>query len=572
MVNWIFDTSYSNTGNCNESAEVKISCFRIKFVLVAFCLIFIAIIIRLCDLSQKDGNKLNRSIYKKVHTKTVLHSRPTIVDRNGNIIAINLKTASLYANPRKVIDTEKAMALLEKAIVINNKDKIANRLNSNRSFVWIRRNLTPKEKYEINKLGIPGFYFKNEERRIYPQNNLFSHILGSVNLDGHGIAGIERYFEQDFEVHSNDDFYSDKRPTLSVDIRVQKVVRDELQNVMQEFKAIGASAIVMDANSFEVLSMVSLPDYDLNDIGKATSNEKFNRSTYGVYEMGSTFKIFNMALGYEFGQLKDNDLFDLSKPLKVDRFTIRDYSLKKNIMDAREVFIYSSNIGTAGIALKSGCEKQRYLLKKLGLLDKLELEITEKGTPLYPRNWGKTSCITMSYGHGIAVTPMHVVTATASIINGGILKKPTFIKADNEDKDNYTRVVSEKTSDKIRKIMRMAVEHGTGKKANVSGYLVGGKTGSADKPKKGKYNTKVNISSFVGAFPMNKPQYVVLVMVDEPIGNERTRGYTTGGYVAAPVVGKIIEKIAPILNISPVDENNYFLRKEFWYEPYEPKK
>jgi len=310
-----------------------------------------------------------------------------------------------------------------------------------------------------------------------------------------------------------------------------------------------------------------MPDFNLNNPGDADHDAKFNRATYGVYEMGSTFKVFNMALGFEKNNLKLKDIFDVSEPIKVARFTIRDYHQKKKELTASEVFMFSSNIASVQIAVDAGEEAQREFLGRLGLLDELEIEIPEKSEPLYPDNWGKVSAVTISYGHGIAVTPMHVASATAALVNGGVLNPVTLLKKSRFSFLNSgVRVVQEDTSDKIRKIMRLAVKHGTGKNSDVEGYLVGGKTGSADKPKEGKYNTKVNISSFVSAFPMNEPKYVVLVMMDEPVGNAKTGGFTTGGMVAAPVAGEVIKRIAPILGVTPVDENDYEIQKEFWYD------
>lgn len=544
--------------------DIRISRSRLFVVSGVFVVVFMVLAFRVIEVSVLKGGKVFTSKNAEDLFNDEVKTRSDIVDRNGTLLAVNLSTASLYANPKVMLDTDDAVSKIKSIFPEMEESTLISRLTSDKRFVWIKRNLTPQEQYKINELGLPGLYFRDEEKRIYPQKNLMSHILGFVDVDGKGISGIEKKFNRYLSGTNNAGGVNEPLQ-LSVDIRAQSVVRDVLSNAMDEFKALGASGIVLDADTGEVIAMVSMPDFNLNDPGGASADAKFNRATYGVYEMGSTFKTFNMAMGFESG-VNLNDIYDVSKPLSVARFTIRDYRQKKKALTASEVFMFSSNIASAQIALDVGNEKQEEFLKKLGLLDELEIEIPEKSAPLYPDNWGKVSSMTISYGHGIAVTPMHVVSATGALVNGGVLYPVTLLKKSKFSFLNSgVRVISEETSDKVRKIMRFAVRHGTGSKANVKGYLVGGKTGSADKPKKGKYDTKVNISSFISAFPMNEPEYVLLVMLDEPVGNASTGGYTTGGMIAAPVAGEIIKKLAPILGVNPVDENDYDIKKEFWY-------
>lgn len=544
-----------------SSESVEISRGRLFLVIAGFILVFGIISLRVIDVSVlSEGLNLRPSNF--IDGEVQVKHRADIVDRNGVLLAVNLSTASLYANPQVIIDVEEAAKKLNKYFPELDMDTLRSRLDSKKTFVWIKRNLTPKEEYEVNALGIPGLYFRDEEKRIYPHNELMAHVLGFINNDGQGVSGVERQFDQ-YLVGTDDVGDLNKPLKLSVDVRVQSVVHDVLYDALKEYNAIGASAVVMDVNTGEVVSMVSLPDFDLNN---PVDKGQFNRATYGVYEMGSTFKTFNMALGFELGDISMKDKYDVSKPLKISHFTIRDYHPKGGELTIPEIFMYSSNIGCAKIAMDIGAENQRDFLDRLGLLSETDIELPERAMPLYPSSWGKISAMTISYGHGIAVTPIHMAKAMSSMVNGGNLHPATLLFKGKDDVIKSTRVISQATSDKVRKLMRIAVKYGTGEKADISGYLVGGKTGSADKPNKGRYNESAIISSFVAAFPMNKPKYTVFVMLDEPVGNKSTGGYATGGMIAAPAVGKIIERIAPILGVIPVDENNYEIRKEFWYE------
>ncbi len=551
--------------------DVKESHTRLFLMIIVFVMVFMLLSARVFEVSvinQKE-NHANSNINENNNHIGISKSRSDIIDRNGVLLAVNLETASLYANPRILMDLEDAAKKITTLFPELNYEATYKKLSSSSSFVWIKRNLTPDEQYQINSLGIPGLYFKEEEKRIYPHKNLLAHVLGNVDVDGNGVSGIEKQFNTYL---SGKDYLGviNSPMQLSVDVRVQNIVHNALKEAMDEFKALGASGIVMDVNSGEVISMVSLPDFDLNTPSNAENEARFNRSTYGKYEMGSTLKTFNMALGFEKSNLKMDDLYDISEPLKVGGFSIRDYHQKKTQLTADEAYVVSSNIASAKIALEAGEAEQKSFLMKLGLLDEVEIELPEVRVPSYPDNWGKASTMTISFGHGISVTPMHVVKATAALVNGGILYPTTLIKKDKYDFLNVgQRVVSEDTSNKIRKLMRWAVKYGTGSKSNIDGYLVGGKTGTASKLTKGRYNESLNISSFIASFPMNSPKYVVFVMLDEPVGNKKTAGYTTGGMIAAPVVKNIISRAAPILGVLPVDESDYEIRKEFWYKNVE---
>lgn len=557
------DKTYIHIGTAS-SKSVEVSHNRLHVVIILFIIAFLVISLRVFDVSVLSGENIASIDPESDAAPEQVTKRADIVDRNGIMLATSLTTASVYANPKVMLDKQAAFQKLSQTFPELDKTELKNKLNMEKNFVWIKRNLTPSEQYKVNALGIPGIYFQDEEKRIYPHKNLFAHELGFVNVDGVGTAGIEKQFNNFLTHKANDTDGSDAPLTLSLDIRVQNIVREALLNSISTFKAKGASGIVMDVTTGEVLAMVSLPDFDPNQPSSASADELFNRTTYGVYEMGSTFKAFNTAMALDSNAVKMTDNYDVATPIKIGGFTIHDYHPKAGSLTVPEIFMYSSNIGSAKIALDAGAQTQKSFLKKLGLLNELQIELPERGTPLYPQQWSKISSMTVSYGHGIAVTPMHVATATSALINGGTFYPATLLK--KEGTEIYgEKVIGKKTSDNMRKLLRMVVQYGTGAKADVASYLVGGKTGSADKVVTGGYNRHALISSFIGAFPMNKPKYVVFAMVDDPIGNKNTGGFATGGMIAAPVVHDIISRIGPMLNVSPVNENTYEIKKEFWY-------
>lgn len=483
----------------------------------------------------------------RVAQKIAPKERADIVDRNGVLLATSLPTAALYANPRHVIDRDQAATRLVQALPELNRDTVLKRLNSEGSFVWLHRNLTPEQQFRVNALGVPGFYFQKAERRVYPHGNLVSHVMGLTDVDGAGLSGLEKSFNDNLQVRSG-------VLTSSIDIRIQSVLREELFRAMKEFQAIGATGIVMDVHTGEVLAMSSLPDFDPNNPATAVGDAAFNRATKGVYEMGSTMKLFTAAVGIDMGTTNINRSYDASTPIKMGRFTIRDYHAKNRTMSVPEIMIYSSNIGAAKMALEFGSATQKRYLDSFGFLRPAHFELPEVGKPLSPAKWRDINTITISYGHGIAVSPLQVVAATAAISNGGILPTPTLIKREDDTRRTVGhRVVTRETSRQMRQLMRMVVENGTGKSAEVPGYMIGGKTGTADKAMGRGYSERKIISSFVGVFPVDEPEYAVIAILDEPKGTKKTFGYATGGWVAAPMVHNIVSQMAPIMGIVPSD-------------------
>jgi cell division protein FtsI (penicillin-binding protein 3) len=481
-------------------------------------------------------------------------SRADIVDRNGVVLATSLASASLYADPQLVIDPVEAAEKLTAALPDLDYDSLVRDLASDKRFVWIKRKLTPREQYVVNRLGIPGVAFQREERRVYPLGPLASHVVGFTGIDNNGLMGIEQSFDQALRG-------TPEPLALSLDMRVQHLMRRELQAAIDEFSGIGGAGIVMDLETGELLAMVSLPDFDPNAPMNLDENTRFNRTSLGVYEMGSTFKIFNSALAFESGKIGLASSFDATHPIRVGRHTIGDFRGKNRWLTVPEIFMYSSNIGSVRMVLEVGTEAQKALLGKLGLLSRPSIEIPEIGTPMVPNPWREVNTMTISFGHGLSVSPLQLVAAAGAIINGGVLRQPTLLRRDPGEPVLGERVVSPQTSSMMRRMLRLVVTDGSAGSAAVPGYVVGGKTGTAEKITGRSYNQKSRISSFLGAFPMHDPKYLVMVMVDEPKGTARTHGFATGGWVAAPAAGRIIAQLGPMLGIEPVDENRPDIRQ-----------
>ena len=512
-----------------------------------FTAAFAVIGVRVVDVSVFSDTaepRYSRSIAKdEKHT-----GRADIVDRNGVLMATSLRTASLYANPRLVLDPEQAALQLATALPDIDVKDIENKLRSNRGFVWLKRHLTPRQQYAVNRLGIPALNFQREERRMYPMGSLAAHALGFTDIDNRGLAGVERYFDKELRTRQ-------ENMALSIDVRVQHVMEHELGVAMKKFSAIGAAGLVMDVNTGEVVAMSSLPSFDPNQPGYIDQDPRFNRTTLGVYEMGSTFKIFTTAMALDAGTVSLEGGYDATNPIRIARFTIRDFHAKKRWLSVPEIFMYSSNIGTVKMALDVGIPGHRNFLTSIGMMKPVAIELSETGAPLTPDRWREINSMTISFGHGLAVSPLHLVAGVSAMVNGGIYRTPTLIRREPTEVSVGKRVIAADTSAKMRRLMRLVVENGTGRNAAAPGYLVGGKTGTAEKVSGHGYKKKALISSFVAAFPMHKPRYVVLVMLDEAKGIKETFGYATGGWVAAPAVGAIVQRIAPVLGLRPIKDS-----------------
>lgn len=524
---------------------------RLVLPIFLFLLGFSCLTLRLISIGLFEDLEAGR--YRALSVKKeIVMERADIVDRNGIILATNLTSPALGVRPKLIADPVEAAANITAILPELSRTSVLNKLRSSRHFLYLKRNLTPTQVWQINALGYPGLVLEKAEKRIYPQGSLVSHVLGFVNVDNEPQAGVEKFFND----HLSNPLRSHEPLVLSLDGRVQHILRAELKAAVDRFSAKGASGIVMDVNSGEILAMTSLPDFEPNQPIDPTLDHMSNRNIQAVYELGSGFKAFTVAMALDSGVTSLQGQYDATEPLRVAGFSIRDDHAKERWLSVPEVFTYSSNIGSALMARDIGPERQKAYLERLGMFEKTAIELSGAVRPLLPRQWGEVESMTVSYGHGIAVTPLHLVSGIASIVNGGRLIPATLLRQDEavnmvEKKRDFQRVISADTSRKMRQLMRLAVEYGTGGNARVEGYLVGGKTGTAEKASGGGYDKKALLSSFVGVFPMDNPRYVIFAMLDEPQGIKETLGFASAGWTAAPVVGNVIERIGPLLGVKP---------------------
>jgi cell division protein FtsI (penicillin-binding protein 3) len=482
--------------------------------------------------------------------------RGRILDRDGQLLAGNLPITLLHADPREIMDVDAAARQLAPLLPHHTLDSLTSLLRKDTRYVELDRQLTPKRHAQILALGIPGVHFADSETRIYPRHHAAAHILGHVDTDKRGIAGVEKAL--DARLARGEDV------TLSIDLGVQTVLQREIKHQIDRFKAIGGAGVLLDIESGEILGMASLPDFNPNSFGLASEDARFNRATKGVYEMGSTFKVLNTAIALESGATTLRQTFEVSKPLRISRFTITDYHPYKRPLNVPEILVYSSNIGSALMAEAVGADTQRAYMEKLGLLDRLDLELPETAQPLTPSQWRRTTTATVSYGHGISVSLVHLASAVGAASGNGQWIQPTLVKRPVGDTPMKVRVFSEDTARAVRSMMRLVVSHkdGTGNFADARGYMVGGKTGTAEKISGGAYNRKANIATFVATFPVHDPRYVLALLIDEPKGQKHSYGYATAGWVAAPAVRRIVEQVAPMLGVLPVDEQSPSIRQK----------
>ncbi|WP_316860121.1 penicillin-binding protein 2 [uncultured Cohaesibacter sp.] len=530
---------------------------RIFFAMLVFFSCFLLMFGRLVALGLEQ-----QAVGKNTVAQGELAStRPDLVDRNGEILATDIKTASVFAEPNKIVDVEETIEGVLSVFPDLDADTLRARLSNKKSnFAWIKREITPRQQQAIHEKGIPGLDFLSENKRFYPAGSTASHILGLVNVDNAGIAGMEKFVD-DTVLSEDDEQRAESQSTLgngpiqlSIDLRVQHALRDELQKSMTKFKAMAAAGVVLDAKNGEVLGMASLPDFDPNNPVDVNKPDHLNRMTAGVYEMGSVFKTVTVAMALDSGSVHLNDSFDARKPIRVSGSTISDFHAKKKILSVPEVFVYSSNVGSAKMALKVGRENHQEFLRKAHLLERVQTELPESRLPVYPKGkrWTDLSTMTISFGHGVQVSPLQFTATAAALVNGGLYVKPTFLKRKHKLQDSEReRIISDKTSAEVRYLMRLNAVKGSGKRSRVDGYLVGGKTGTAEKVIDGKYASNRLRNSYLAAFPIDDPQYVVLVMLDEPKGLKETYGYATAGVNTAPLAGAVIRRIGSILGVKP---------------------
>ncbi|WP_299826869.1 penicillin-binding protein 2 [uncultured Roseobacter sp.] len=492
-------------------------------------------------------------------------SRADIVDRHGRLLATNFETHSLYAQPPQMVDPAHSARELARVFPDLDEKDLLEDFTGKRKFIWIKRKISPEQMQAVHEIGDPGLLFGARDMRLYPNGRLAAHVLGGASYGREGVhaaevigvAGVEKYFDD----HLRDPANGNQPLELSLDLTVQAAAERVLYGGMKLMNAKGATSILMDVHTGEVVSVVSLPSFDPNNrprpavTGDASDSPLFNRSVQGVYELGSTFKIFAVAQALDLGLVSPDTVIDTKGPLRWGKFRIRDFRNYGNAMTVTKIIEKSSNIGTARLAQQIGVERQREFMKSMGMLQATDFEIVEAATgkPLLPKNWSELSTMTISYGHGLSISPMHLAAGYAAIANGGLKVKPTILKQDAPQVGE--RVISERSAGAARKMLRRVVTEGTASFGDVAGYAVGGKTGTADKPRPqgGYYEEKV-IATFASIFPAHDPRYVLIVTLDEAVDTTGEKPRRTAGWTAVPVAAEMIKRIAPLLGLRPTVE------------------
>lgn len=529
---------------------------RLAFLIMLFPLLALIVLVRLVDLAVLEGIPEREAV-----AISGAPPRGDIVDRNGVELARTFEAYAITVMPARLTSDPEVLATkLAEILPEQSRDEILETLTSRRRLRYLARRVLPGQAQMINDLGDPAIEVTREAQRLYPNFSLAAQALGYTSDQGRGLIGAERAFDERLA----DPVQRAQPLALSLDVRVQQAMQHELSALVADQNAKGAAGVVMDVDTGEVLAMVSLPDFNPNVPGQradgtpyTTANDdgsRFNRVTLGGYELGSTFKAFTIATALETGVLTDlSKRYDATRPIEVAGFRIRDDHAKNRWLSVPEIFMYSSNIGTARMAVELGRERQRAYLDKLGFLSPLPFELKEKARPQFPplSNWGQIATMTISYGHGLSVTPLHLANGYATLVNGGIHRPPTILKREPGAVPAGERVFSEQTSREIRRLLRLVVTNGTGRKADAPGYRVGGKTGTAEKIENGRYVRGQNVVNFAAVFPVDAPRYVVVAMIDDPRGSKATYGFRTAGMVVAPAMRRIIERIAPPLGVLP---------------------
>jgi cell division protein FtsI (penicillin-binding protein 3) len=526
---------------------------RIGLAILAFAAVYTVIAVRLVMFAVVSNS---HTVHRVVSGDAIATARPDILDRNGEVLATDVRVPSLYAEPRRLIDVDEAAELLTADLPDLEAAELRERLSSRRGFVWLKRDITPDQQREIYRQGLPGIGFLNENKRDYPNGAEISHLLGHVNIDNQGIAGIEKWLDgQGLAALHMAGLATDRLQTpvqLAVDLRVQHALRDELIAARAKFHALAAAGLVLNVRTGEIVAMVSEPDYDPNNPHEALDPTRINRLTTGVYEMGSTFKAFTIAMALDNGKATLRSSFDAHNPLHYGKFDIHDFEPMQRALTVPEIFTYSSNIGAARIAIAVGIDGHKAFLRKMGQLDRLRTELPENAEPIVPKHWGELNTMTIAFGHGLSVAPLQAVMGVAALMNGGILIPPTFLKRSEADAAKLgTRVIKPETSQTMRYLMRLNVEKGTASKADVPGYYIGGKTGTADKVVFGRYSKTKVLTDFMAVLPADQPRYLLLIMLDEPQALPETHGFKTSGWNAVPTGGAVVARIAPLLGIQP---------------------
>ena len=528
---------------------------RVGLVILGFSALFLAITGRLVMLATLPNEQVG---LRRATSNAISAARPDIVDRNGEVLATDIRTVSVFAEPRKILDKDEATELLTAVLPDLDAKDLRDKLGTKKGFVWVKREITPRQQAEVHRLGIPGVGFVPENKRVYPNGTAAAHVLGFANVDNVGIAGIEKYIDshglQDLNGAGLATQASDLKPmTLSIDLRVQHALRDELAKGLEKYKAIAAAGAIMDVNTGEMIALVSLPDFDPGNPVDALEKDRINRMNVGVYEMGSTFKALTIAMALDSGKANINSSYSTAGGMmRFGRQVIKEYHGTGRTLTVPEVFLHSSNMGSIKMALAVGVEGHKAFLRKMMQLDRMTTELPESAAPIVPQRWGEINTATIAFGHGLAVAPLQAMAAVGALVNGGTLITPTFLKRSEEEaKRSGVRVIKPETSEAMRFIMRLNGEKGSARKADIAGYFVGGKTGTAEKVINGRYAKNKNFTTFTAIAPSDKPRYLFLAIYDEPKGYAESGGYSTAAWNAGITTGKVIERTAPILGLPP---------------------
>jgi cell division protein FtsI (penicillin-binding protein 3) len=537
----------------SRKARRNLTKARIRWVIAALILVFGAVAARLVQLGLVEQDNTIEGQTRDLITA----SRPAILDRNGLELAVDIRVPSLFAEPRRIIDVEEAAQAIHSVLPDVDIDWLRKRLTGDKGFVWIKRELTPAIQERIMQLGIPGLDFVTESKRFYPGGTEASHILGAVNIDNQGIAGMEKDMDdegvallQSLGLARGNEL---EPVNLSIDLRVQHVMHSVLTDALSRYRAIAAAGVMIDVHTGEILALVSLPDFDPNYPVTALEKDRFNRVTSGIYELGSTFKTVTMAAALDSGKVRLTDSFDARFGVRFGRFTIDDFHGKHRVLSVPEIYKYSSNIGTIKTMQALGKDEFRAFLSRVGFDKPAPIELPERRQPKVPEKFSEIVAATASFGHGLSISPLHMARATAAFVNGGNLVAPTLYERSQAAAEaTYTRVVSPETSAKIRYLMRLNATEGSGSRMNkfAAGYRAGGKTGTAEKVVKGRYDSSKTLAVFVSAFPLDNPRYAMVILVDEP-KNENEQSGHTAGWNAGEATGRIVQQVAPMLGISP---------------------
>jgi cell division protein FtsI (penicillin-binding protein 3) len=541
----------SSAGQAWIAAGPKLPSTRQRTLLALAALIacFVAIAAQLLRLGLKAEADFHLNIAEPIGQSW---SRPDIVDRHGQLLATDVATHSLYADPQLVLDIDELVEKLTAALAGLDRAEVRRALaDRGRRFAWIARGLTPRQAQRVHDLGLPGLAFRTELKRVYPLGALAGHVVGTVNVDNKGLVGLERWLDDMGKVEAvqGTDRSEKLALRLSLDVGVQHAVSEELQAAVARYSATGAAGLVLDLTSGEVLAAASLPGADPARPSDWLELRHADKLMSGTFELGSVFKTLTVAMALEAGVADLNSLYDVRRPLTIGPNTITDLHPSGRPLSVREVFLHSSNVGAGLIALDLGADRQRQLLATLGLIEPMRTEAGSIAPPQLPKHWGRIETVTVSYGHGIAVAPLQLAAAMAGVIVGTKVT-PTFLA---QASPPGTRLVSQATSARIQEILRLNVTSpvGTGRRADAEGYRVGGKTGTAEMPGRGGYQAKAVISSFIGAFPMDAPNYLTLVMLFEPEPVAGIAPGITAGVNAAPTTARIVHRIAPVLGVLP---------------------